>query len=102
MKCTSEGKPIFGKRTFEETEPSSPASYSSTPNRPYGQLLSPQKVVDDDWKLRIVYGILALEDAGVKSYAKVHLGITEGRDFDSTNLAVRFSVPHFHSYSMYN
>jgi len=94
LKCTSEGKPIIGKRTFKETVPSSPESCSSSPNRSTGLFPSSQKSVDDDWKLRVVYGIFSLKDAGVKSFAKVHLGITEGQDY--SNIDVRFIVHTSH------
>lgn len=80
QKCTAEGKPIFGKRTFRELDSSPFEDYDT---------LSQNTLIGSDWMLRVVYGIFALKDPGVRSYAKVHLGLEEGRDYDSSNLHVR-------------
>ena len=79
QKCTAEGKPIFGKRTFQELDSSPLEDYDTS---------SQNTIIGSDWMLRVVYGIFALKDPGVRSYAKVHLGLEEGRDYDISNLHV--------------
>jgi hypothetical protein len=79
QKCTAEGKPIFGKRTFQELD--------SIPLEDY-HTSTQSSIITSDWMLRVVYGIFALKDPGVKSYAKVHMGLEEGRDYDGSNLSV--------------
>ena len=39
----------------------------------------PQTNNIDDWRMRVVYSIFAIDDACIKSYLKLHLGLEELR-----------------------